>query len=54
MVQGGLFNTLMRTLYQLGLADIFGKTEIPTYVLNVTYPLVDSEIIKFCTNSARF
>jgi indolepyruvate ferredoxin oxidoreductase alpha subunit len=50
IVQGGLFNTLMRALYQLGLADIFGKTEIPTYVLNVTYPLVDSELIKFCTN----
>jgi len=48
IVQGGLCNTLMRALQCLGLADIFGKTRIPIYVLNVTYPLVPSEVVDFC------
>jgi indolepyruvate ferredoxin oxidoreductase alpha subunit len=46
--QGGLFNTLQRSLQQVGLADAFGQTEVPTLVLNVTYPLVPSEISAFC------
>jgi indolepyruvate ferredoxin oxidoreductase, alpha subunit len=48
IVQGGLCNTLMRALQCLGLADIFGKTRVPIYVLNVTYPLVPSEVVDFC------
>ncbi|MCB1804946.1 MAG: indolepyruvate ferredoxin oxidoreductase, partial [Candidatus Competibacteraceae bacterium] len=38
--QGGLYNTLLRALQQLGLADVFGTSRLPVYVLNVTYPLV--------------
>ncbi len=49
VVQGGIYNTLMRALQTLGLADAFGQTRVPVYVLNVTYPLVDSEVIGFCT-----
>jgi len=48
IVQGGLYNTLVRTLERLGLADIYGNTQIPIYVLNVAYPLVDDEIEAFC------
>jgi indolepyruvate ferredoxin oxidoreductase alpha subunit len=33
----------------LGLADVFGDCRIPLYVLNVTYPLIDAELTRFCT-----
>ena len=48
IVQGGLYNSLLRTLERLGLADTFGNSEIPLYVMNVAYPLVDDEIDSFC------
>jgi len=48
ILQGGLYNTLIRALELLGLADSTGQTELPLYVLNVTYPLIESEIIEFC------
>lgn len=48
IVQGGLYNTLVRVLERLGLADTYGNTEMPVYVLNVAYPLVDDEIDEFC------
>ncbi len=48
LVQGGLYNTLVRALERLGLADIYGQTRVPLYVMNVTYPLVDEEIVRFC------
>ena len=41
-------NTTIRALSLLGLADAFGETKVPLYVLNVTYPLVDGEFVKFC------
>lgn len=47
IVQGGLYNTLMRSLEILGLADVFGHSRIPVYVLNVTYPLVPDEVTRF-------
>ncbi|HEX7114885.1 MAG TPA: indolepyruvate ferredoxin oxidoreductase subunit alpha [Steroidobacter sp.] len=50
IVQGGLYNTLIRALELLGLADPTGETDLPLYVLNVTYPLIEEEIIDFCTN----
>jgi indolepyruvate ferredoxin oxidoreductase alpha subunit len=49
IMQGGLYNTVLRALEQTGLADVFGKSRIPLYVLNVTYPLVEQELIPFCT-----
>ena len=50
IVQGGLYNSLVRALELAGLADCFGETEIPIYVLNVAYPLIDSEVKGFCAD----
>jgi indolepyruvate ferredoxin oxidoreductase alpha subunit len=47
IVQGGLYNGLMRALRLIGLADEFGGCQIPILVLNVVYPLVPEEIINF-------
>jgi indolepyruvate ferredoxin oxidoreductase alpha subunit len=52
IVQGGLFNTLMRALQLLGLADIYGRTRLPIYCLNVTYPLIDDELKAFCSGKS--
>ena len=48
VMQGGMYNTALRGLEVLGLADAFGKAEVPLYVLNVTYPLIDAEFVSFC------
>lgn len=48
IVQGGLYNALLRALQQLGLADAFGESAIPLLVLNVTYPLVPEQVADFC------
>jgi indolepyruvate ferredoxin oxidoreductase alpha subunit len=48
VVQGGMYNGLIRSLQRLGLADIYGGTQVPIYVLNVTYPLISSEFLDFC------
>lgn len=48
IVQGGLYNGVVRALQLLGKADVFGQTEVPLYVLGVTYPLVDEEVLQFC------
>ncbi len=48
VVQGGLYNSLIRSLQQLGLADAFGESDVPLLVLNVTYPLVPEQIADFC------
>jgi indolepyruvate ferredoxin oxidoreductase, alpha subunit len=48
VMQGGMYNTAARALELLGLADAFGRTAVPLYVLNVTYPLVEDEFIRFC------
>jgi indolepyruvate ferredoxin oxidoreductase, alpha subunit len=49
ILQGGMYNGVMRALMRAGLADVWGATRVPLYVLNVTYPLVDDEIIRFCS-----
>jgi indolepyruvate ferredoxin oxidoreductase alpha subunit len=48
IVQGGLYNALVRAMQQLGLADAFGESEIPLLVLNVAYPLVPEQVADFC------
>jgi indolepyruvate ferredoxin oxidoreductase alpha subunit len=48
IVQGGLYNSAVRSLQQLGLADAFGESDIPLLVLNVTYPLVPEQVADFC------
>jgi indolepyruvate ferredoxin oxidoreductase alpha subunit len=52
IVQGGLFNALIRALQQFGLADAFGASDIPLLVLNVTYPLVPQELSAFCSGKS--
>ena len=52
IIQGGIYNTLMRGLAQLGLADAFGASRIPVLVLNVTYPLAADEIAAFCAGKS--
>jgi len=52
VVQGGLYNGLMRALRLLGLADDFGASRIPIYVLNAVYPLVPDEVTLFSKTRA--
>ncbi|SFN15136.1 indolepyruvate ferredoxin oxidoreductase subunit alpha [Variovorax sp. OV329] len=48
IVQGGSYNTMMRALERLGLADVYGNSQVPLYVMNVAYPVIDSEVLRFC------
>jgi indolepyruvate ferredoxin oxidoreductase, alpha subunit len=48
IVLGGLTSGLLRALGRLDLADLYGATRIPIYVLNVAYPLVPDEVKDFC------
>ncbi len=48
IVQGGNYNTLLRVLERLGVADIHGNSRVPLYVMNVAYPVVDAEVLRFC------
>ena len=48
--QGGMYNAVVRALQQLGLANAFGEGAFPIYCLNVTYPLVPEEIVRFCAD----
>jgi len=52
IVQGGLYNSLIRRLQALGLADHFGATQVPILVLNVLHPLVPGQIVEFCRGRA--
>jgi indolepyruvate ferredoxin oxidoreductase alpha subunit len=48
VVQGGLYNSVLRALELNRCADAFGVSAVPLYVLNVTYPLVAAEWERFC------
>ena len=48
IVLGGLTNNLLRALARLDLADLYGASRVPIYVLNVAYPLVPEEVKDFC------
>ena len=52
IVQGGLYNTLIRALQQFDLSDAFGVSSLSILVLNVTYPLVPTELIDFCKDKS--
>jgi len=45
--EGGLYNVVIRALQMMGLADSLGDTRVPLYVMNVTYPLVDQQLVDF-------
>ena len=46
---GGLYNNVQRALMSHDMADLFGQSRIPLYVMNVAYPLIDSELLRFCS-----
>jgi indolepyruvate ferredoxin oxidoreductase alpha subunit len=48
IVLGGLTTGVLRALARLELADLYGASRIPIYVLNVAYPLVPEELRDFC------
>ncbi len=48
VLQGGLYNSVLRALELLECADPYGRSRLPLYVLNVTYPLVPEEWVGFC------
>jgi indolepyruvate ferredoxin oxidoreductase, alpha subunit len=48
IVLGGLTNGVLRALARLDLADLYGASRIPIYVLNVAFPLVPEELRDFC------
>ncbi|HEV2507267.1 MAG TPA: indolepyruvate ferredoxin oxidoreductase subunit alpha [Mesorhizobium sp.] len=50
VMQGGMYNGVIRALQRLGLADVYGETEVPLHVLNVTYPLVEDDLVAFCAD----
>jgi indolepyruvate ferredoxin oxidoreductase alpha subunit len=50
---GGSYNTVIRALQRQGLADVYGATDIPIYCLNVAYPLVPDELIRFCADKEQ-
>lgn len=50
IVQGGIYNALIRSLQQLGLADAFGETSVPILCLNVAFPLVPEQVADFCVS----
>jgi indolepyruvate ferredoxin oxidoreductase, alpha subunit len=50
ILQGGMYNAVVRALELLGLGNAFGDSKIPLYILNVTYPLIDTEVEEFCAN----
>jgi indolepyruvate ferredoxin oxidoreductase alpha subunit len=47
IIQGGLYNALIRSLQQFGAADAFGQSDIPLLVLNVAFPLVPEQVADF-------
>ncbi|QEW23120.1 2-oxoacid ferredoxin oxidoreductase (plasmid) [Paracoccaceae bacterium] len=48
IIQGGTYNTVIRALNRLDLADLYGDTQVDILCLNCVYPLVDSQILDFC------
>jgi indolepyruvate ferredoxin oxidoreductase alpha subunit len=38
---------VLRSLERLGLADVYGRSQVPIYVMNVAYPVIESEVLRF-------
>src|SRR5258708_5307560 len=47
VMQGGLWNTTVRGLHLLGLADVHGRTPVPLMILNAIHPLAPAELLGF-------
>lgn len=52
IVQGGSYNTAIRALEHLGLADAYGRSTLPLYVMNVAFPLVEDELLQFAADKS--
>ena len=50
ILQGGMYNNVIRALQYLGLSDAYGRTQVPLYVMNVTYPVIEDEVEAFCSD----
>lgn len=48
IMQGGMYNNVIRALQYLGLSDAYANTQVPLYIMNVTYPVIDTEVAEFC------
>lgn len=53
LVQGGLYNALMRAMHHHGLTDASGAPIWPVKVLNVVHPLAKDEIRDFCSSKSQ-
>ncbi len=53
VMQGGLWNTTVRGLHLLGLADVHGRTPVPLMILNAIHPLVPEELLGFLRGKRR-
>ena len=47
IMQGGMYNGAVRALNRLGLAGIYGESEVHMLCLNAVYPLCESQILEF-------
>jgi indolepyruvate ferredoxin oxidoreductase alpha subunit len=50
IVQGGLYNSVIRALQQCQMANAYGMPEVSMLVLNVTYPLVPDQVADFAAD----
>ena len=48
-----MYNAVIRALQRIGLADTYGETDVPLYVLNAAYPLVDDEFLSLLRRQGR-
>jgi indolepyruvate ferredoxin oxidoreductase, alpha subunit len=53
LMQGGLWNTTVRGLEALGLADLHGRTPVPLMVLNAIHPLVPEQLVEFLSGKTH-
>src|ERR671931_496429 len=53
VMQGGLWNTTVRGLHLLGLADVRGDSAVPLLILNAIHPLVPEELLEFLRGKTR-
>jgi indolepyruvate ferredoxin oxidoreductase, alpha subunit len=47
IIQGGMYPATLRGLLRLGLADVYGRSDLPLLVLNAVHPLVPEQIANF-------
>lgn len=44
---GGMYNNVQRALMAHDMSDVYGRSRIPLYVMNVAYPVIESEVLRF-------